>query len=52
MIAWKTEGTHLYQRLPAQLHRSLRECEPLRELPANRTVQPAVLKTWHETRKK
>jgi carbonic anhydrase/acetyltransferase-like protein (isoleucine patch superfamily) len=52
MIAWKTEGTKLYQRLPAQLHRSLRECEPLRELPANRTVQPAVLKTWNETRKK
>ena len=51
MIAWKTEGTKLYQRLPPQLHRSLRECEPLREVPANRTVQPAVLKTWHETRK-
>ena len=51
MIAWKTEGTKLYQRLPAQLHRSLRECEPLREVPANRPVQPAVLKTWRETRK-
>ena len=52
MLAWKTEGTQLYQRLPAQLHRSLRECEPLRELPANRTMQPVALKTWHETRKK
>ena len=51
MIAWKTEGTRLYQRLPAQLHRSLRECEPLREVPANRPMQPPVLKTWHETRK-
>jgi phenylacetic acid degradation protein len=52
MIAWKTEGTKLYQRLPAQLHQSLRECEPLREVPATRAVRPAVLKTWHETRKK
>ena len=50
MIAWKTEGTKLYQRLPAQLYQSLRECEPLREMPEERPTQPAVLKTWHETR--
>jgi phenylacetic acid degradation protein len=49
MIAWKTEGTKLYQSLPAQLHRSLRECEPLRELPAERKAQTATYKTWHET---
>jgi phenylacetic acid degradation protein len=31
MIAWKTEGTSLYQELPEQLRKTLRECEPLRE---------------------
>jgi phenylacetic acid degradation protein len=51
MIAWKTEGTKLYQRLPAQLHESLRPCEPLREMPAQRPTQSPAVKTWHETRK-
>jgi carbonic anhydrase/acetyltransferase-like protein (isoleucine patch superfamily) len=31
MIAWKTEGTKLYQQLPAQCYDTLRPCEPLRE---------------------
>src|SRR4029077_9364105 len=31
MLAWKTEGTARYQALPAQLHATLRPCEPLRE---------------------
>src|SRR3954452_12643665 len=30
MLAWKTEGTTLYQGLPSRLHASLRPCEPLR----------------------
>ena len=46
MIAWKTEGTKLYQQLPAQLHESLRPCEPLREVPKDRPEQEAVYKTW------
>jgi phenylacetic acid degradation protein/carnitine operon protein CaiE len=29
MIAWKTEGTQLYQALPKDCHDSLRPCEPL-----------------------
>ena len=33
MIAWKTEGTRLYQQLPGQCYDSLRPCEPLRETP-------------------
>jgi phenylacetic acid degradation protein len=49
MLAWKTQGTKLYQSLPARLHRGLRECEPLRELPANRTAQESTYKTWHQT---
>lgn len=31
MIKWKTEGTKMYQQLPADCRQSLRECEPLRE---------------------
>ena len=50
MLAWKTEGTKLYQGLPARLHASLRECEPLREVPAGRGVQDAGYRTWKETR--
>ncbi|HEV8612835.1 MAG TPA: transferase hexapeptide repeat family protein [Gemmatimonadales bacterium] len=37
MLAWKSEGTRLYQELPAQLHASLKECEPLREIPPRRS---------------
>jgi phenylacetic acid degradation protein len=50
MIAWKTDGTRLYQSLPARLHSTLRECEPLREAPAERRQQTASYRTWHETR--
>ncbi|MCC5915286.1 MAG: transferase hexapeptide repeat family protein [Balneolaceae bacterium] len=39
MANWKTEGTGWYQRLPQQLHESLKECEPLREIPENRKEQ-------------
>jgi phenylacetic acid degradation protein len=31
MIAWKTEGTSLYQQLPGQCFETLKSCEPLRE---------------------
>jgi phenylacetic acid degradation protein len=31
MIAWKTDGTRLYQQLPAQCAQTLLPCEPLRE---------------------
>lgn len=30
MIAWKTEGTSLYQQLPQQCFDTLKSCEPLR----------------------
>lgn len=49
MIAWKTEGTELYQHLPAELHESLRACEPLREMPEGRREQEAVYKTWKKS---
>jgi phenylacetic acid degradation protein len=48
MIAWKTEGTKLYQQLPAQLRATLHPVEPLREVPENRPQQEANYKTLRE----
>jgi phenylacetic acid degradation protein len=49
MIAWKTDGTKLYQQLPGDMHQHWQACEPLRELPANRPSQEVLYKTWKET---
>jgi phenylacetic acid degradation protein len=46
MLAWKTEGTALYQQLPAQMRASWKEVEPLREVPTNRPTQSNSLKNW------
>jgi len=51
MIAWKTEGTRLYQQLPAECYASLRPCEPLRRMPAYRPRQQDIYKTLNDTRK-
>jgi phenylacetic acid degradation protein len=50
MLAWKADGTRVYQGLPARLRATLRPCEPLREVPADRGIQDAGYRTWHETR--
>jgi len=42
MIAWKTEGTRLYQQLPADCFKNLVEVEPLRTIPENLPAQPAT----------
>ena len=44
MLAWKTEGTAVYQRLPEQCRASLRS------IPADRQVQQGVYKTWNEAK--
>lgn len=44
MLAWKTEGTKLYQQLPAECFESLKPCEPHRSIQGQRTVQPAGYK--------
>ena len=49
MVRWKSEGTKLYQQLPAACYASLKPCEPLREVPADRKVQEKNYKTWKET---
>ncbi|MBC2846461.1 transferase hexapeptide repeat family protein [Winogradskyella flava] len=52
MVAWKTKGTELYQQLPEDCHESLREAEPLREVPEHMKVQDDVYKTLRDTFKK
>jgi carbonic anhydrase/acetyltransferase-like protein (isoleucine patch superfamily) len=49
MLAWKTAGTALYQRLPQQLHETLEPCEPLREVPEDLPVMTTGYKTWKQT---
>jgi len=46
MAAWKTKGTGLYQQLPKELHETLKECEPLREVPEGREDQKMGYETW------
>ncbi len=46
MLKWKTKGTQLYQQLPADLYATLRECEPLREIPSQRNKQQDIYKSW------
>jgi phenylacetic acid degradation protein len=46
MIAWKTEGTKLYQALPKELFESWKECEPLRETPDQLRLQPKDYKPF------
>ncbi|MFK7832842.1 MAG: transferase hexapeptide repeat family protein [Winogradskyella sp.] len=52
MIAWKTKGTQLYQQLPKDCHESLKEVEPLREVPETMKVQDDVYQTLRDTFKK
>lgn len=51
MIAWKTQGTRLYQALPAECYESLIECQPLLEMPADRPKQEALYDTWNSIKK-
>jgi carbonic anhydrase/acetyltransferase-like protein (isoleucine patch superfamily) len=46
MIAWKTEGTALYQSLPALCHASLLPVAPLPAVEDNRPSHKMVYKTW------
>jgi hypothetical protein len=48
MIAWKTEGTRLYQSLPEQLRKTLKPTNPLREIEPGRPEQRRSYLTWKE----
>ena len=50
MLEWKSDGTALYQQLPAAMHASWKPVEPLREVPDERPSQAASYRTWNETR--
>lgn len=50
MLSWKKQGTALYQQLPADCYRSLRPCEPLREIPVDRKEQQVNYKTWNQSK--
>ena len=52
MIQWKTKGTELYQQLPEDCRKSLREAEPLREKPANQPTQEKKYTVWKEDKKR
>lgn len=46
MMAHKTEGTRLYQGLPYQAHESMKEVEPLTEVPDSRVEDFPAFETW------
>ena len=50
MLDWKSQGTALYQALPAAMRGTWKECEPLREVPLGRKEQPMSFKTWSQTK--
>jgi phenylacetic acid degradation protein/carnitine operon protein CaiE len=49
MIGWKTQGTRLYQQLPARLHATLKPCEPLHEVDRSRPPVTEAYRTWKRT---
>ena len=50
MMIWKTEGTKLYQSLPAEMKAHWKETAPLKEIPSNRANQSSDYKTWKESK--
>lgn len=46
MLQWKSEGTAWYQRLPEQMRKTWKECDPLREIPPGRMDQDIEYETW------
>jgi phenylacetic acid degradation protein len=52
MMRWKTEGTKLYQQLPADMFATFKECEPLRDVQLQKqTSNTDVYFTWNERKK-
>lgn len=50
-LAWKTEGTQIYQRLSERCHASLAECAPLTEPePDRRRLQVGDIRPLHEVK--
>ncbi len=47
MINWKTEGTKLYQQLPAEMREGWKKCEPLAQMPDSYTKK-AIKQSTHK----
>ena len=52
MIAWKTEGTKVYQQLARDMKNEWKVCEPLRETPVKIHNSETTYKTWNELKNK
>lgn len=50
MIKWKTAGTALYQRLPAEMQQHYKETTALTAIPADREISYPAYKTWNESK--
>ena len=48
MMDWKTKGTQLYQTLPGDCHRGLKEVKALTSMPENRPRQETLYSTWND----
>jgi phenylacetic acid degradation protein len=49
MLAWKTEGTELYQKLAGECLLTLKPCEPLQDMSQRTVKQEGSYKIWKET---
>ena len=49
MIAWKTEGTKIYESLPKDMFEHFKESEPLREISVNQKQQDKFYRNWKQT---
>ena len=49
MLAWKSGGTKIYQKLPKECRDTLIECAPLRTIPEGKPPQKINFKPWKET---
>lgn len=51
MLAWKTEGTRLYQQLAGEMHLHWQACEPLSDEKSTENTDhtESNYKTWHKT---
>lgn len=52
MLAWKTEGTRVYQGLPASCRASLEPCTPLEAMPENRPEMQVSYTPWRTRKSK
>lgn len=51
MMAWKTEGTKLYQELPAEVIKNLKLCKPLKKNSTKNKKKEKIYATWKQAKK-